>query len=77
MPVEVMGGLELHTSQGWQPVHVSEVVQISCEGMKVPTPSIAEQIRILERFGRPKDLQRAAVLRTMNKGRAMPGVQSR
>jgi hypothetical protein len=77
MPMEVMGGLELYVSQGWQPVRVNEIAQLSCAGLQVPTPSIAEQIRILESFDRPKDLQRAAVLRTMDSGRAMPGVRSR
>jgi hypothetical protein len=29
-------------------------------------PTIAEQIRILESFGRPKDLERAALLRALD-----------
>jgi hypothetical protein len=65
MPVEVMGGLELHEADGWRPVHVDETILVSCAGLPVPIPSIPEQIRILESFGRPKDLQRAALLRAL------------
>jgi hypothetical protein len=65
MPVEVMGGLELQGADGWQPVDVGEVVHVNCASVLVPIPSTAEQIRILESFGRPKDLQRAALLRAL------------
>jgi hypothetical protein len=65
MPVEVMGDLELHGADGWQPVRVNQVVQVRCAGLLVPIPSPAEQIRILESFGRPKDLQRAEWLRAL------------
>jgi hypothetical protein len=65
MPVEVMGDLELHGVDGWQPVRVEKIVQARCAGVQVPIPSAAEQIRILESFGRPKDLQRAAWLREL------------
>jgi hypothetical protein len=65
MPVEVMGDLELRGTDGWQPVRVGQIVQVDCAGIQVPIPSAAEQIRILESFGRPKDLQRAELLRTL------------
>lgn len=58
LPVEVMGGLELHGPHGWQPVRVNERVQVSCGGLDVPIPARSEQIRMLQSFGRPKDLQR-------------------
>jgi hypothetical protein len=63
MAVEVMGGLELHAAQGWVPVQVHDIEHVACAGLAVPVPSRAEQIRILESFGRPKDLQRAQLLR--------------
>lgn len=62
MPVEVMGGLELHTAQGWQPVHAHDIAPVACAGVEVPIPTRSEQIRILQSFGRPKDLQRARLL---------------
>ncbi|MGO4700075.1 hypothetical protein [Dyella sp. 2RAB6] len=65
MPVEVMGALELNAGQGWQPVTVGELVLVRIAGLDVPIPSVPEQIRILESFGRPKDLHRAALLRAL------------
>lgn len=73
LPLEVMGGLALRDANGWQPVHVDDVVHVSCAGVEVPIPAVAEQIRILESFARPKDMQRAARLRTL----AMPPVPDR
>lgn len=63
MPLEVMGDLELHDADGWHAVRVNDVVHINVADIAVPIPSRAEQIRILESFGRPKDLARAALLR--------------
>ena len=65
LPVEVMGGLELSGIDGWQPVQVREIVTVSCVDMAVPVPSLAEQIRVLESFGRPKDQKRAGLLRAL------------
>ena len=70
MPVEVMGALELDAGQGWTPVTVREVMLVRVAGLQVPVPSIAEQIRILESFGRPKDLHRAALLRALGSAAA-------
>ncbi len=65
LPVELMGGLELWRESGWEPVHVDEVAVIKFAGLTVPVPSLAEQIRLLERFGRPKDHRRAALLKVL------------
>jgi hypothetical protein len=65
MPVEVMGDLELCGADGWQPVEARDVTHVTCAGVSVPIPVAAEQIRMLERFARPKDLLRAALLRTL------------
>jgi len=62
LPLELMGGLELHGPQGWQPVRVRETVRADCGGIAVPIPAPAEQVRLLQGFARPKDLQRAALL---------------
>jgi hypothetical protein len=63
LPVEVMGGLELHADQGWQPVSPGRLVLAGLQGLAVPVPSLDDQIRILESFGRDKDLRHAAALR--------------
>lgn len=65
LPLEVMGGLELRGPQGWQAVQVRERVLVDCGGIAVPVPASMEQVRILESFARPKDLQRAAQLRAL------------
>ena len=65
LPVEVMGGLQLNSAVGWQPVQVDEIVTVSSAGVIVPIPAVTEQIRVLESFGRPKDMQRAARLRAL------------
>jgi hypothetical protein len=49
-PVEVMGGLRIRG----EPLTIGERVG--------PTPTVAEQLRILRLFGRPKDLAKAEQL---------------
>jgi hypothetical protein len=66
LPLEVMGGLQLHGKRGWEPVLAGEIMFVPLANMQIPVPRVAEQIRILESFGRPKDLQRAALLRALS-----------
>ena len=66
--VEVMGDLELRTGHGWQPVRVVDTVNIDLGDVGVSVPSRAEQLRLLDSFGRPKDVRRAAILRELVKG---------
>ncbi|HEV2623162.1 MAG TPA: hypothetical protein VGU65_13900 [Frateuria sp.] len=65
MPVEVMGGLEHDAGEGWQAVTPGRLVLVGLEGLAVPVPSLDEQIRIFESFGRDKDRVRAAALRRL------------
>ena len=65
MPVEVMGGLELNAGDGWQPVKAGRLTLVGLHGLAVPVPSVADQIRILESFGRDKDRLRASTLRAL------------
>lgn len=62
LPLEVMGGLELYGERGWEPVRIDDIVMRDVAGIAVPVPTVSEQIRVLESFGRPKDRQRAALL---------------
>ena len=62
MPVEVMGGLELMTEAGWQPVRVHDDMRVDIAGVAVRIPTRQEQRRILLAFGRGKDLAKAARL---------------
>jgi hypothetical protein len=63
LPVEVMGGLELNQGDGWKPVEAGRLTLAGLNGLAVPMPSVEDQIRILESFGRDKDLARAKSLR--------------
>jgi hypothetical protein len=65
MPVEIMGGLELSLETGRQPVSAGRLTLVGVDGQAVPVPSVADQIRILESFGRDKDRQCAAALRAL------------
>ena len=65
LPVEVMGGLELDRGEGWQPVLPGRLVLVGVQGMAVPVPSLDDQVRILESFGRDKDRARADALRRL------------
>jgi hypothetical protein len=65
MPVEVMGGLELNQGDGWMPVEAGRLMLVGLNGLAVPVPSVEDQIRILESFGREKDLFRAKTLRAL------------
>lgn len=66
VPVEVMGGLELNRGDGWQPVQAGRLTLIGLNGLAVPVPSLDDQIRIFESFGRDKDRARAAALRPLS-----------
>jgi hypothetical protein len=65
LAVEIMGGLEVSDGSGWAPVTVGEIVTVDVAGVRVPIPATHEQIRVLESFGRPKDRQRAALLKSL------------
>lgn len=65
VPVEVMGGLELNRGDGWQPVKAGRLMLVGLNGLAVPVPAVAEQIRLLESFGRDKDLRRVTSLRAL------------
>lgn len=69
LPVEVMGGLESFGENGWMPVQIDETDTIDMAGVAVRIPAVVEQIRVLERFGRPKDMQRAALLKSLSEER--------
>ncbi len=68
LPIEFMGGLEVCGSQGWVPLTISSQCKIPVGNSRVHIPDVAEQILILQRFGRPKDLERAALLTRFTMG---------
>ncbi|MEO5830156.1 MAG: hypothetical protein ABIQ36_06265 [Rhodanobacter sp.] len=64
-PVEVMGALELHADDCWQAVEPGKLVLVGVNGLAVPVPCVDDQIRLLESFGREKDLRRIPALRAL------------
>lgn len=76
LPVEVMGGLELHQDDGWQPVSPGRLVLVGVQGVAVPVPALDEQIRLFESFGRDKDRERAAALRRLRQPSVLSIVSS-
>ncbi len=65
LPVEVMGALEVRRGDGWQPAHIGATRTVALGGIRIPLPTVAEQIRLLELFGRGKDLDKARRLRLL------------
>jgi hypothetical protein len=61
-PVEIMGALELFADGRWQTVWPDKLVLVGVRGLAVPIPSIESQVRLCERFGRQKDLDRKDAL---------------
>lgn len=59
---EVMGGLRHRIGDVWTPLTVAAVDRVEFAGRGWPAPTVAEHVRVLMLFGRPKDLERAARL---------------
>ena len=70
LPLELMGGLELHGDSGWAPVRIDDIVMLDVAGVAVPVPVVSGQIRVLESFGRPKDLRQVATLKSLSGAKA-------
>ena len=62
MTVEVMGGLATREAEGWRAVRPVTRQAVDWEGVTTFVPDRAELVALLRRFGRPKDLARAALL---------------
>ncbi len=58
LPIEIMAGLHIRADDGWRPLLPR--TRVVRDGS--PVPDRAELIAILRLFGRPKDMQRAALL---------------
>ncbi|MEP7186392.1 MAG: hypothetical protein ABI767_11200 [Rhodanobacter sp.] len=70
LPVEIMGGLELSRSERWESVTIEHSMLVDVGGIGVRVPSLDEQIRLLESFGRPKDRARAVALKSLKQERS-------
>jgi hypothetical protein len=62
LAVEAFGGFEVAADGGWRDVSLTTREAISVGGARVHVPTRNELVRLLRSFGRPKDLERAAML---------------
>lgn len=66
LPVEVFAGFSLAYSKGWRPVILQTREAVSVLGRQLYVPSQDELHELLLSFGRPKDLARARLLRSVS-----------
>jgi len=59
IPVEVFGGFRLAVASGWRDVSLSTRQAVPIGGRQLFVPSADELVRLLQSFGRAKDLERA------------------
>lgn len=62
LAIEIMGGLEVLAGDAWVAVRPRTRVAVAVGSSVVFIPDRQELVAILQRFGRPKDLARAALL---------------
>ena len=63
LPVEVMGGLEVRRAGRWEGIWIGERLSLPDVDEPIRVPSLREQLRLLECFGRDKDLHKADLIR--------------
>ena len=69
MQVEVSGDLQILKDGDWVDVRIHDYELVYIDDFAVKVPSLREQKRLLELFGREKDLQRLNLIdRYLNKG---------
>ncbi|MGP7796122.1 hypothetical protein [Sphingomonas sp. CLY1604] len=66
--VEIMAGLEVRDGAGWTPVEPRTQMCRTIAGEAIYLPDRMEMMAILDRFGRPKDQVRRALLAAMCTG---------
>ena len=62
LPVEIMGGFQVATDEGWCRVSPASCQPMLVDGLTVFVPSRQDLVGLLRLFGRPKDLERARLL---------------
>jgi hypothetical protein len=63
LPVEVMAGLDVAADDGWRRIAPETRIPVALGGETLFVPARDELGAILTAFGRPKDLERARLLR--------------
>ena len=65
LDVEVMGDLEVYSKGQWRKVAINSFKMIPLTGSQIKVPTLAEQVRILQLFGRQKDIDKIALVKKM------------
>lgn len=60
--IDFMGGLQVCSNGKWIGLQIETVSPLRCGNSTIFLPTLDEQVRILNLFGRPKDLARAALI---------------
>jgi hypothetical protein len=63
IPVEAFGGFDVCVGGVWREAVLETREAVTVGGARLFVPSREELVRLLDSFGRPKDLERAALLR--------------
>lgn len=66
LPVELFAGFELCEKGQWQQVQPTSRIELVCGQARAFVPDAAELTALLHRFGRDKDVARAALLSASN-----------
>lgn len=62
LPIDLLGDLHLYEKGRWNPVTLKSRLAVDCGETRVFVPSLEDQLMVLRRFGREKDLERAALI---------------
>ena len=62
MYIEAMGDLLIFKNGNWEKVTVNHYTTTAIDGFEIKIPTIEEQIRILQLFGRKKDMERLSLI---------------
>ena len=62
LDIEMMGELKVNIHGIWERVEIKENESIALEGLEIRVPTLSEQKRILQLFGREKDKKRIKLI---------------
>lgn len=62
MDIEIMAKLEVNKNGTWVPLHVQDYFTLNLDDMQIKLPTIEEQKRIFNFFGREKDLKKLKLI---------------
>lgn len=60
--IEILGSLEVNKDNTWTPLVIKDFTIFETNDFQVKIPTLAEQVRILNFFGRKKDLDRLKLI---------------